>query len=136
MSRVTKIIQGLLLVILMGAWSNPAPNPGPAPDPGLAPKMGLASKTGLAPKTGGQSQGSLSIKDPTSISTHAIQPVSIAELLAKTQYVKSPSYSKSEPLLLLLSGIAIFIAATSVKRVSSRWTASRWAAGRKRSSQR
>jgi hypothetical protein len=105
MSRVMKFTQGLLLVILIGPWSTPAPNPA------------------------GQTRGSLPPKDSAGISTPATQPVSIAELLVKTQYVKSPPYSKSEPLLLLLSGIAMFIAATTVKRA-----ATRWAAGRKRSS--
>jgi len=34
--------------------------------------------------------------------------------------VFSPFYAKSEPLLLLLSGAAMFIVATTVKRASSR----------------
>jgi hypothetical protein len=115
MSWVTKIIQGLFLVIMIGAWSTSAPNPA------------------------GQTRDALSPKDSTDISTRATQPVSIAELLAKTQYVKSPSYSKSEPLLLLLSGIAMLVAATTVKKAASKWSmgkwsVGRWAAGRKRSS--
>ncbi len=72
-----------------------------------------------------QQRGILPSNDPALHSTHSTQSVSIAESIVKSQYAPSPFYANSEPLLLLLSGIAMFIGATTVKKASSRGEASR-----------
>jgi len=64
--------------------------------------------------------------DSANLPAYSTQPVSITGSLAESLSAFSPSYMKSEPLLLLLCGIAMFAGATTVKR----------AAGRKRSSLR
>lgn len=58
--------------------------------------------------------------ESTSFSSYPNQPVTITGSLAEILFALSPSHTKGEPLLLLLSGIAMFIAATTAKRASDR----------------
>src|SRR5262245_34396170 len=63
-----------------------------------------------------QRWGALAPNDSAKLSSYSPQSVSVAETLAQSLRALSPSYAKSEPLLLLLSGIAMFIGATTVRK--------------------
>jgi len=58
-------------------------------------------------------------KDPNhsaKLSSNSNQSVTIVENLSFSSF----SYAKSEPLLLLLAGIAVFVAATTAKKAANR----------------
>jgi len=67
-----------------------------------------------------QRRGILTPSDSANLSSYSAQSVSVAESLAESRRAFSPFYAKSEPLLLLLSGIAMFVGATAVKKAFSR----------------
>jgi len=104
MSRVMKITQRIIFVILICVCPS-------------------SSQISAAQHRGTSTPGEPP-NDSANLPAYSTQPVSITGSLAESLSAFSPSYTKSEPLLLLLCGIAMFAGATTVKR----------AAGRKRSS--
>lgn len=65
-------------------------------------------------------RGALVQSEPASHSSRSTQTIPAAESPAGSLNVFSPLYAQNEPLLLLLSGIAMFAGATTVKKASSR----------------
>jgi len=60
------------------------------------------------------------------------QSISVTESLAESLRAFSPLYAKSEPLLLLLSGIAMLVGATTVRKAVKKTSLREHGAGRGR----
>jgi len=58
------------------------------------------------------------------------QSILLTESLAESLRAFSPLYAKSEPLLLLLSGIVMFVGATTIQRAVKKTSLSGYRAGR------